>query len=141
AYYAHSRFPLRTRCSPTNHGPPKKSCATSCTEWRHERATARRVSRRAASVAERPGAEGARSGIVKDLIRLMRSHLGPYKRTLGLIVCLQIVQVAAALTLPTINARIIDHGVIPGNTHYIYKWGVIMLVFALIQGVFSGAAV
>ncbi|HTL85466.1 MAG TPA: ABC transporter ATP-binding protein [Acidimicrobiia bacterium] len=71
----------------------------------------------------------------------MRAHLGPYKRTLGLIVCLQIVQVAAALTLPTINARIIDHGVIPGNTHYIYKWGAIMLVFALIQGVFSGAAV
>ena len=49
------------------------------------------------------------------LIELMRSHLGPYKKPLLLIVVLQTVQTAAALTLPTINARIIDNGVIPGN--------------------------
>jgi ATP-binding cassette subfamily B protein len=54
---------------------------------------------------------------------------------------LQTVQTSAALTLPTINARIIDKGVIAGNTHYIYTWGAIMLVFALIQVVFSVAAV
>jgi ATP-binding cassette subfamily B multidrug efflux pump len=75
------------------------------------------------------------------LIKLLRSHLAPYRRVLGLIVVLQAVQVAAALTLPTINAHIIDKGVIPGNTHYIYKWGAIMLVFALIQGSFSVSAV
>jgi ATP-binding cassette, subfamily B, multidrug efflux pump len=71
----------------------------------------------------------------------MRTHLAPYRRVLGLIVILQSVQVAAALTLPTINARIIDNGVLHGDTHYIYRWGAIMLVFALIQGAFSVSAV
>ena len=75
------------------------------------------------------------------LTRLLKSHLGPYRRTLWLILVLQTVQTSAALTLPTINARIIDKGVIAGNTHYIYTWGAIMLVFALIQVVFSVAAV
>jgi ATP-binding cassette subfamily B multidrug efflux pump len=75
------------------------------------------------------------------LTRLLKSHLGPYRRALWLIVILQTVQTSAALTLPTINARIIDKGVIAGNTHYIYTWGAIMLVFALIQVVFSVAAV
>ena len=75
------------------------------------------------------------------LMRLLKSHLGPYRRALWLIVVLQTVQTSAALTLPTINARIIDKGVIAGNTHYIYTWGAIMLVFALIQVVFSVAAV
>ena len=75
------------------------------------------------------------------LMRLMRSHLAPYKRVLLLVVVLQAVQVAAALTLPTINARIIDNGVLTGDTHYIYKWGAIMLVFALVQGAFAASAV
>jgi ATP-binding cassette subfamily B protein len=71
----------------------------------------------------------------------MRSHLGPYRTTLLLIVALQTVQTAAALTLPTINARIIDNGVIPGDVRYIWTWGGVMLVFALIQFTFSVAAV
>jgi ATP-binding cassette, subfamily B, multidrug efflux pump len=75
------------------------------------------------------------------LKRLLRSHLSPYRRALWLIVVLQTVQTSAALTLPTINARIIDKGVIAGNTHYIYTWGAIMLGFALIQVAFSVAAV
>jgi ATP-binding cassette, subfamily B, multidrug efflux pump len=75
------------------------------------------------------------------LTKLLKSHLSPYRRALWLIVVLQTVQTSAALTLPTINARIIDKGVITGNTHYIYTWGAIMLGFALIQVVFSVAAV
>ncbi|HEV7525152.1 MAG TPA: ABC transporter ATP-binding protein, partial [Acidimicrobiia bacterium] len=75
------------------------------------------------------------------LIRLLKSHLGPYRRTLVIIVILQTVQTSAALTLPTINARIIDNGVIPGNIHYIYTWGAVMLFFALVQIVFSVGAV
>jgi ATP-binding cassette, subfamily B, multidrug efflux pump len=75
------------------------------------------------------------------LRRLLESHLSPYKRALGLIVILQTVQTSAALTLPTINARIIDNGVLTGNTHYIYTWGTIMLAFTLLQVVFSVAAV
>ena len=71
----------------------------------------------------------------------MRSHLRPYKKLLWLIVVLQTVQTAAALALPTINARIIDKGVLTGNVHYIWTWGAIMLVFAFIQVVFSVGAV
>jgi ATP-binding cassette subfamily B protein len=72
---------------------------------------------------------------------LLRSHLGPYKNLLVLIVVLQTVQTSAALTLPTLNARIIDNGVLPGNTGYIYAWGSVMLVFAFVQVAFSIGAV
>jgi ATP-binding cassette, subfamily B, multidrug efflux pump len=75
------------------------------------------------------------------LSKLLRSHLRPYKRLLILIVVLQAVQTSAALTLPTINARIIDNGVLTGDTHYIYTWGAVMLGFAVIQVVFAVAAV
>jgi ATP-binding cassette subfamily B protein len=57
------------------------------------------------------------------------------------IVVLQTVQTSAALTLPTINARIIDKGVLPGDVDYIKSQGVLMLVVALIQITFSIGAV
>jgi ATP-binding cassette subfamily B multidrug efflux pump len=75
------------------------------------------------------------------LIRLLRTHLRPYKRTLVLVVILQAIQTAAALTLPTRNADIIDKGVLVGNNDYIRSGGARMLAFALIQGVFSVMAV
>ncbi|HEY3831538.1 MAG TPA: ABC transporter ATP-binding protein [Acidimicrobiia bacterium] len=86
------------------------------------------------------------------LRRLLRDHLRPYKKTLWLIVLLQTVQTTAALTLPTINASIIDNGVlhhvgIPPHVRivpdqgYIFTWGGIMLVFAFIQIVFAIGAV
>jgi ATP-binding cassette subfamily B protein len=75
------------------------------------------------------------------LKRLLRSHLAPYRNVLLLIVLLQTVQTSAALTLPTINAKIIDNGVLPGDTHYIYRMGAVMLVFAFIQVVFAVGAV
>src|SRR5438105_14180402 len=74
-------------------------------------------------------------------MRLLRSHLGPYRNTLLLIVVLQTVQTSAALTLPTITARIIDNGVIPGNVGYIWTWGALMVGVALIQIIFAIAAV
>jgi len=75
------------------------------------------------------------------LTRLLRTHLRPYRNVLLLIVVLQTVQTSAALSLPSINAHIIDKGVIPGNVGYIYTWGSVMLGFALIQIVFAVAAV
>src|SRR5207302_7487311 len=57
------------------------------------------------------------------------------------IVVLQTVQTSAALTLPTLNARIIDKGVLTGDVSYIRSQGAVMLGFALIQIVFSVAAV
>ncbi len=75
------------------------------------------------------------------LTRLLRTHLRPYKRTLWLIVALQAVQTAAALSLPTLNADIIDRGVLTGDTGYIQSRGALMLAFALVQVAFSIAAV
>ncbi len=75
------------------------------------------------------------------LKRLLRSHLAPYGKLLLLVVVLQTVQTTAALTLPALTARIIDNGVIPGNTGYIHTWGAVMLGVAFIQVVFSVAAV
>src|SRR5204863_2028506 len=75
------------------------------------------------------------------LIRLLRAHLRPYRRALMAIVVLQTVQTSAALTLPTLNARIIDNGVIPGDVDYIKSQGALMLFFALVQVTFAVAAV
>ncbi len=75
------------------------------------------------------------------LSKLLRAHVGPYKKVLLLVVLLQAVQASAALTLPTINASIIDHGVLPGNIHYIWTHGAVMVLVALVQVVFQIAAV
>jgi ATP-binding cassette subfamily B protein len=75
------------------------------------------------------------------LIRLLRAHLRPYRKALLAIVVLQTVQTSAALALPTLNAQIIDQGVIPGDVDYIKSEGALMLVFALIQVTFAVAAV
>src|SRR5262245_12803765 len=74
-------------------------------------------------------------------MRLLRGHLGPYKKILLLVVVLQTVQTSAALTLPTLNAKIIDNGVLPGDVGYIRSTGAVMLLFALIQVTFAVAAV
>ena len=67
------------------------------------------------------------------LIRLMRTYLRPYRRQLSLVLLLQLAQTLATLYLPTLNADIIDKGVIPGDTHYILRTGGIMLVITLAQ--------
>jgi ATP-binding cassette subfamily B protein len=75
------------------------------------------------------------------LIRLLHSHLRPYKRHLLVLVCLQAVQAMANLYLPNLNAHIIDRGVILGNTHYISRLGVFMLGVTVLQACFAVSAV
>jgi len=55
------------------------------------------------------------------LVRLLRSQLRPYARPVALVVVLQLVQTLATLYLPTLNADIIDNGVIKGDTSYIVR--------------------
>ena len=50
------------------------------------------------------------------LIRLLRKFLGPYRRTLLIVLALTLVQVTCTLILPTLNADIIDKGVLTGDT-------------------------
>jgi ATP-binding cassette subfamily B protein len=67
------------------------------------------------------------------LIRLLRTHLGTYRRVLAAVVALQFVQTVALLYLPTLNADIVDKGIARGDTGYIWKTGSIMLAVTLGQ--------
>ncbi len=79
--------------------------------------------------------------MVRMLFRLLRSHLRPYKRELWLVVLFQGLQTVATLYLPTLNANIIDKGVITGNTNYIWHTGSLMLVITFVQVGFAILAV
>ncbi|HEX9543034.1 MAG TPA: ABC transporter ATP-binding protein [Streptosporangiaceae bacterium] len=67
------------------------------------------------------------------LIRLLRTQLQPYRRPVALVVLLQLIQTLATLYLPTLNADIIDNGVIKGDTSYIIHTGGIMMAVAVVQ--------
>ncbi|MER7008249.1 ABC transporter ATP-binding protein [Dactylosporangium sp. NPDC000555] len=75
------------------------------------------------------------------LIRLLRTYLRPYRGPITLVVVLQLVQTLATLYLPTLNADIIDRGVVTGDTGYILRIGGFMLGVTLVQIVCSAAAV
>src|SRR5690349_12115899 len=75
------------------------------------------------------------------LVRLIREHLRPYQRQLTAIVALQFVGTVVMLYLPTINADIIDKGVVTGDTGYIIRRGGFMLAVSLLQIACSVAAV
>jgi ATP-binding cassette subfamily B protein len=67
------------------------------------------------------------------LIRLLRTYLRPYHQALALVVLLQLVQTLAGLYLPTLNADIIDNGVVKGDTGYILRIGAVMIAVSLVQ--------
>ena len=67
------------------------------------------------------------------LIRLLRVYLRPYRKPLAFLLVLQLAQTLATLYLPTLNADIIDNGVIFHNTHYILTTGGVMLAITLAQ--------
>src|SRR6056297_3960496 len=75
------------------------------------------------------------------LWQLLKSHLGPYRRVLTVVVVLQAIQTFAALTLPTINALLIDNGVLQGDNDYILTMGGVMMAFTIVQIVFAAGAV
>jgi ATP-binding cassette subfamily B protein len=75
------------------------------------------------------------------LIRLLRSHLRPYQKPIVLLVLLQLVQTIATLYLPTLNADIIDSGVVKGDTGYIMRVGGVMLAVSVLQVICAIGAV
>jgi ATP-binding cassette subfamily B protein len=75
------------------------------------------------------------------LLRLVRTHLRPFRSWLGLIVLFQFIGTVAALYLPSLNADIIDRGVITGDIGYIVRTGGVMLGVACVQIACSVAAV
>ncbi|GGS73208.1 ABC transporter ATP-binding protein [Streptomyces griseoviridis] len=75
------------------------------------------------------------------LIRLLRTYLRPYKKPIALLVALQFLQTCATLYLPTLNADIIDQGVVNGDTGYILGYGALMIGISLVQVVCNIGAV
>ena len=66
---------------------------------------------------------------------MLGTFLRPYRRPVTLVVALLAVQAVANLWLPTLNADIIDNGVVKGDTHHILVLGGIMLAVTLAVGV------
>ncbi|MEV5876094.1 ABC transporter ATP-binding protein [Streptomyces sp. NPDC052101] len=75
------------------------------------------------------------------LIRLLRTYLRPYRKSIALLVLLQFLQTCATLYLPTLNAHIIDNGVVKGDTGYILSFGGLMIGISLAQVVCNIGAV
>ena len=75
------------------------------------------------------------------LIRLLRTYLYRYRTPLLVLVGLQAVQAIASLYLPDLNARVIDRGVLRGDSAYIWRIGGVMLSVTVVQMVFSLLAV
>ena len=75
------------------------------------------------------------------LIRLLRTHLREYRGALAAVILFQLVQTSATLYLPSLNAQIIDKGVLLNDRHFIWRTGLLMLGVTLIQIVFAVIAV
>jgi ATP-binding cassette subfamily B protein len=67
--------------------------------------------------------------------------LAKYKRYIWLVVAFQAVQSIAGLYLPTVNADIIDNGVVKNDLPYIWQMGGVMLAVTIVQITFSIGAV
>jgi ATP-binding cassette, subfamily B, multidrug efflux pump len=65
------------------------------------------------------------------MIRLLRERLRPYWRQILVVLVLLLVQAIANLYLPTLNADIINKGVLTGDTAYILRTGGLMLLVTL----------
>lgn len=70
------------------------------------------------------------------MVRLLAGHKG----TVAVVVALQLVQTAGNLMLPTINAAIIDDGIVAGNTPEIFRLGTLMALIAAVQAAAAIAA-
>lgn len=71
------------------------------------------------------------------MIPLLRRYLRPYRRLLAVVLVLVTLQALGQLWLPSLNADIINDGVITGDTGYIVRTGGIMLAVTLALGVAS----
>jgi ATP-binding cassette subfamily B protein len=67
------------------------------------------------------------------LVRLLARFLRPHWRLLLGVIIFQLAQSLASLYLPTLNADIVDNGVVKGDTGYILSTGTVMLGITLLQ--------
>ena len=79
--------------------------------------------------------------MISRLGRLINRYIRPYWGLLSVVVVLQIIATIMSLYLPTLNARIIDEGVVKGDTDFIWRTGAVMLLLSGIQAVAQIGAV
>ena len=75
------------------------------------------------------------------MLKLLRTYLLPYRKLLFLVLVFQFVQTIMTLLLPTLNADLINKGVVQGDTEYIWKLGMVMLGVTLVQVIFAIIAI
>jgi len=68
------------------------------------------------------------------LARLINRYIRPYWGLLSIVIVLQTIATIMSLYLPTLNARIIDEGVVTGDTDFIWGTGGVMLLLSAVQG-------
>ena len=69
------------------------------------------------------------------MLALLRRHLRPYAGQVAIVVVLLLIQAMGQLWLPSLNADIINNGVLTGDTGYIMRIGGLMLLVTLLLGV------
>jgi ATP-binding cassette subfamily B protein len=75
------------------------------------------------------------------MTKLLPKYLAPYRLPLSIVLVLVTIQALANLYLPSLNADIINNGVIKGDTNYIIRTGGFMLLVTSMLGVCSIVAV
>jgi ATP-binding cassette subfamily B protein len=75
------------------------------------------------------------------VIALFRTYLRPYAAQLVIVLALLLVGALGNLSLPDLNADIIDRGVVLGDTDHILRTGGLMLVVTAVLGVAATIAV
>src|SRR5918911_3220535 len=95
--------------------------------------SAERGSGRPAPPVRRP--PGGTHGRDLPMIMLLRRHLRPYRAQVATVVVLLLLQAVGQLWLPSLNADIINNGVLTGNTGYILRVGGVMLAVTVLVGV------
>ena len=83
----------------------------------------------------------SRTASPPTLVPLLRGRIRPYTPQIALLLVLQLVQALGLLLLPALNADIVDHGVVRGDTGYILRQGGLMLAATLVQVTAAAAAV
>ena len=68
------------------------------------------------------------------LRKRLRRYLRPYAWLIAAVLLLKVLETAAALLLPTLNASIINRGVVTGDTGTIWRLGAQMLAITALQG-------
>jgi ATP-binding cassette subfamily B protein len=75
------------------------------------------------------------------MTKLLPRYLRPYRLPLSLVLILVAVQAISNLYLPSLNADIINNGVVKGDTSYIPRTGAFMLLVTSLLGICSIVAV